>query len=338
MFECGTCGYQTKRSFNFNLHNNRKIPCKPKVMTETINKDVDIVEPTDHDVEPTDRDVELIDRDVELINHNVAYMNVTATKAAKSCLKCGRCFPTNQNLDRHTKTCQGVDALTCPICFKGFNTRSAKSRHKTKDVKCVPPLNPSESVSGTSNESLQDANERLMKENEMLKSRPMTINNTTINNDNSTNNSTNNTTNIQLNNYDKPYTDHITNTVMKRIFESSQRDPALILNETVRRIYKNEKHPENNVIKMGEKTALSKVYKDGKEIWLPMDGVIQTVLSSTGEFCADRIRDCHEEGVIIGDRARYVWQLMEVLGTDDREDDCVNRASYIQSIKSAFLE
>ena len=171
---------------------------------------------------------------------------------------------------------------------------------------------------------------------EALKSgRPITINNNTTNNNN--NNNSNNVTNIQYNNYDKPYTDHITNTVMKKIFESNKRDPALILNETVRRIYKNDKHPENNVIQIGEKTALSKVYKDGKEIWLPMDGVIQTVMTSTGEFCADRLRDCHEEGVIEGTKVVVVWKVMEVLGTDDREDDCLNRSSYIQSVKSAFL-
>jgi len=178
-----------------------------------------------------------------------------------------------------------------------------------------------------------------MKEIVALKSgRPITINNTTNNTtNNNSNNNSNNTTNIQMNNYDKPYTDHITNEVMKRIFETSQKDPALIINETVRCIYKNDKHPENHVIKIGEKTALSKVFKDGKEIWLPMDGVIQTVLSNTGDLCADRLRDCHEEGDIQGTRVVVVWKLLEVLGTDDRDEDCLNRSTYIQSIKSAFL-
>jgi acetyl/propionyl-CoA carboxylase alpha subunit len=201
-------------------------------------------------------------------------------------------------------------------------------------VKCAPPIDLPETI--------EQKYEKLLKVNKLqgdeisaLKS----VGATTINNTNNTNNSnnTNNTININFNNYDKPNTDHITNQVMKGIYETSQRDPALILNETVRRIYLNDKHPENHVIKITDKAAYSKVYKDGKEISLPMGGVIQTVLSNTGEFCADRIRDCHEEGVIIGDRARYVWQLMEVLGTDDRDDDALNRSLYIQSIKSAFL-
>jgi acetyl/propionyl-CoA carboxylase alpha subunit len=228
--------------------------------------------------------------------------------------------------------CKQINSIQCEVCFKLFNTISAKYKHKKKPVKCKPPTNAPESV--------QEELERLRKENEMLKAN---TNGSSMNN--SHNNTTNNTTNIdksttiniQYNNYDKPNTDHITNKVMKGIFETSKRDPALILNETVRRIYKNDKHPENDVIKMGEKTALSRVYKDGKEIWLPMDGVIQTVMTSAGEFCADRLRDCHEEGVIEGSKVVVVWKIMEVLGTDDREDDCLNRSAYIQSIKSAFL-
>jgi len=60
-------------------------------------------------------------------------------------------------------------------------------------------------------------------------------------------------------------------------------------------------------------------------------------MSNTGELCADRLRDCHEEGVIVGDKVVVVWKLMEILGTDDREDDATNRSAYFQSIKSAFL-
>jgi hypothetical protein len=185
-------------------------------------------------------------------------------------------------------------------------------------------------------ETVEEENKRLKQEIEVLKLKsdpPIQI----INNITNNTSNTNNTTNIQYNNYDKPYTDHITNKMMKRIVENSQKDPSLILNETVRCIYKNDNHPENHVIKIVEKTSLSKVIKDGNEIWLPMDGVIQTVLSNTVDFCADRLRDCHEEGDIEGTRVVVVWKLLEVLGTDDREEDCVNRSLYIQSIKAAFL-
>jgi len=247
---------------------------------------------------------------------------VNVTTAVNACKQCNKIMSTLKSLKKHELTC----SLNCPTCLKLFSDKTAKSRHMNT-IACTPPNN------HDVHDTYEEENRRLKLEIEMLKLKTETpiqiINNIT--------NNTSNTTNIQYNNYDKPYTDHITNKVMKSIFETSQRDPALILNETVRRIYKNDKHPENHVIKIADKAAFSKVYKDGKEISLPMGGVIQTVLSNTGEFCADRIRDCHEEGVIIGDRARYVWQLMEVLGTDDREDDALNRSLYIQSIKSAFL-
>ena len=247
-------------------------------------------------------------------------------KEKEKCLECSKSFTNKSGLKNHK--CTGCAALQCPTCSKYFNDRKAKSRHVHNCKSLFQAL---------LEDKLKSDNEvsKLKSEVEMLKS----VGATTINNTNNTNNSnnTNNTININFNNYDKPNTDHITNQVMKGIYETSQRDPALILNETVRRIYLNDKHPENHVIKITDKAAYSKVYKDGKEISLPMGGVIQTVLSNTGEFCADRIRDCHEEGVIIGDRARYVWQLMEVLGTDDRDDDALNRSLYIQSIKSAFL-
>jgi len=329
MYECNLCGYKTKRSYNYNLHVNRKTPCKPKVIDLAKIKHEGLSVNSQGDGDSNDKGGSFKDKTASKSEGLTQICEPIGD--VNKCNRCYKAFSRKSGLAQHSKICVGVKTIHCPICLKIFSSPQTKYEHK-KNVKCKPPIDVPETVQ-EENERLKKEAKLMSEEIETLKLRPTTINNTTNNNtDNSTNINV-----IQYNNYDKPYTDHITNTVMKGIFETSQRDPALILNETVRRIYKNDKHPENNVIKMGEKTALSKVFKDGKEIWLPMDGVIQTVLSNTGEFCADRIRDCHEEGVIIGDRARYVWQLMEVLGTDDREDDCLNRSSYIQSVKSAFL-
>ena len=321
MYECDNCGYQTKRSFNFNLHTSRKTPCK--------QKPVGIFQPNTVDTLQSGNGVK-----PQSGLHVECNLN-GAQQILHTCVKCSKSFKLKQVLTKHFKTCSGppTNPCECQICFKIFKTSTAKCQHNRK-VKCERPIDVPE--------TLQEEVERLKKDKlqmaeeiQNLKSeRPIIINNTTNNNNND--HSVNNI-NIQYNNYDKPYTDHITNKVMKRIFETSQKDPALILNETVRCIFKNDKYPENHVIKMGEKTALSKVFKDGKEIWLPMDGVIQTVLSNTGDFCADRLRDCHEEGEIEGTRVVVVWKLLEVLGSDDREEDCVNRSLYIQSIKAAFL-
>ena len=98
MFECTTCGYQTKRSFNFNLHNNRKTQCKPKVNTENVNKNV--------------KEFENVKQNTDIINKFV-----------------------NINVKHEKKTSY---ALTCPICLKLFNTRAAKSIHKNKKEPCKP--------------------------------------------------------------------------------------------------------------------------------------------------------------------------------------------------------
>ena len=318
MHSCSTCGYTTNRRNNLQTHYARKNKCQP-----TPENIVDI-EPPVVIIVP-----EPVPEPTPEPTSEVVYDNPC------QCKKCNKILGTKKYAKKHEFTCRGLHKLQCPTCLKMCKNKSAKSSHVFYG-KCKPSIDAPESA--------QEELERLRKENEMLKTDSYVS--TTTNNTNNSNNTTNNTTNIdkstttiniQYNNYDKPYTDHITNKVMKRIFETSQKDPSLILNETVRCIFKNDKHPENHVIKIGEKTALSKVFKDGKEIWLPMDGVIQTVLSNTGDFCADRLRDCHEEGDIEGTRVVVVWKLLEVLGTDDREVDCVNRASYIQSIKSAFL-
>ena len=294
---CEICGWTTNRLGNLRAHLAKQKTCKPPPIPEPQLQ-------TPLEVNPN------------------------------QCVKCEKILSTANRLKQHILICKGCHILQCPTCLKKYSSRAGKSQH-IKNIKCEPPIIP---------ETVQEELERLRNENKVFRSKsnnsqqppqqPQTIinNNGTVNNGNTVNN-----IDIQYNNYDKPYTDHITNQVMKGIYEKSQRDPALILNETVRRIYKNDKHPENHVIKITDKAAFSKVYLEGEEICLPMDGVIQTIMSNTGEFCADRIRDCHEEGVIIGDRARYVWRLMEVLGTDDREDDALNRSIYVKSIKSAFL-
>ena len=62
----------------------------------------------------------------------------------------------DENVKHEKKTSY---ALTCPICLKLFKTRAAKSQHKNKKVPCTPV-----DTSDTSKESLQEANERLLKE------------------------------------------------------------------------------------------------------------------------------------------------------------------------------
>ena len=136
------------------------------------------------------------------------------------CCKCNKILPSSRNLKNHELRCNGLDVLLCPTCTKFFKNKAGKSQHM-KNIKCQPPF------AINIPETLREEVERLRKENELFRSQQLQT--TTNNNCNNDNSSTINNINIQLNNYDKPYTDHITNKVMKGIYETSQRDPALIL-------------------------------------------------------------------------------------------------------------
>ena len=306
MFKCHICPYTTSRKFNLKTHLNKKLKCVPISDPNNSNGPNSIQNEPGNSVQKCQ---------VEPPNQLM-------------CKGCDKCFQTTQSLNKHSSRCKGRnDPKECQTCYKVFSTSKARAKHN-KLVFCKRP----DDLPETFAEKLlrlEKEIENVKQENEMLKSQSVQA--TTINN------TTNNNINIVYNNYDKPNIAHITNNVMKTIYEMSQRDPVLILNETVRRIYKNEKYPENHVIKMGEKAAFSRVFKDGKEICLPMDGVIQTVMSNTGELCADILRDCHEEGEIKGTKVVIVYEIMETLGTDARDEDAVNRSIYFQSIKSAFM-
>ena len=159
MYECETCGYQTKRSFNFNLHTNRKVPCKPKVKKED-NHNVEYNVEFNHNP-----------------NHNIDFKNPNVEFQKNPNLNGD---PTHQNVDKaglywSSEMCTGVSkALICPVCFKVFNTRAAKSQHRNKKVKCVPRVRPLENDPKICKRLMEDIklkdveNDLIKKENEML--------------------------------------------------------------------------------------------------------------------------------------------------------------------------
>jgi len=78
----------------------------------------------------------------------------------KVCAKCSKCFKSKQSLVRHMKTCLGLNPLQCQTCYKIFDTSRAKCIHNRK-VNCKRPMD--------APETLQEENNRLKKENEILK-------------------------------------------------------------------------------------------------------------------------------------------------------------------------
>ena len=113
MYECATCGYETKRKWSFDYHNNRKKKCKP-----------------------------LIDNPIQQKNGLLNGFDNTSKQNRgfdNKCSKCNKCFNLKQVLTTHFKNCSGLNPLECQICFKIFKTSTAKCQHNRK-VKCERPI------------------------------------------------------------------------------------------------------------------------------------------------------------------------------------------------------
>jgi hypothetical protein len=154
MYECGTCGYTTKRSFNFDLHNNRKIPCKPKAAI--ISKSFE---------QNDSSDIELISGVIitpEFFEPNGSF--------GHTCNNCNKTFTLKQVLVKHQKSCSGppTNPLECHICLKLFNTSAAKCQHNRK-VKCKrPDLNPKPETTQVEINRLRKENAEMAENNESL--------------------------------------------------------------------------------------------------------------------------------------------------------------------------
>jgi hypothetical protein len=326
VYYCDVCLYQTSRKYNLQLHVSRKNSCVPEkknVRYKNVLPKIDVFDPNiDAEHQHLDQFDPNIDAEHQYLDQ--IYQNGeqrVSTMCKNSCMKCKRVFASKSGVIKHQKICKGINSLQCPTCLKIFKSAPGKCHH-TKNVNCE-----------NSDKTLEKENERLRTENEFLKTNKLI--NITTNNINNINNTS--TIKIQLNSYDKPNTEHITSKLMARLFKIHKTDPNLILNETVRRIYKNEDFPENNSIKLLNRSAYTKVYYGDKEITLPIDEVLQTILTQMSELCGDRLRDCEEEGILPGLKVGLVKDIMNTLASDDR-DDRDNRLKYIPYIKSALLE
>ena len=106
LFTCELCGYETNRKYNLKLHKDKGTSCEKR-----------------H----------------KRLNNNTTCQNVKGAcqnvKVEFSCEKCNKILLNKRNLDRHMKSCKGVDSLQCPTCKKNFNTRQSKNEH-IKNVKC----------------------------------------------------------------------------------------------------------------------------------------------------------------------------------------------------------
>ena len=189
-----------------------------------------------------------------------------------------------------------------------------------KNVSCSPPENI---------ESMKEKVLRLEKENELLKSnKPIIIQHNTTNNNH-----------IQINSYDNPDIEHMTNNVIRKIYYNSKQEAHMMILEAITEIFKNKNIPQNDSIRLieGSKSKFAQVQIGEEKIILPLIEVLETILTKSGEVCGDGLRECEEEGTIRGIRCSEVKSLMDTLATDDREGDKDNRARYLPYVKSALL-
>jgi len=233
---------------------------------------------------------------------------------ANVCSKCSKRYKRKIDCDKHMKKCRGVDNLQCPTCLKVFETRNGKYKH-VKLSKCSAPL-----------ESTDDQINKLKEEIELLKSnKPLIINNIT---------NTNN--NIHINNYDTPNIDHVTSSEIRRLYYKSKQEVHMMIFEAIRLI---NSIPENRSIRFleGSKSKFAEVKKDNETLILPMNEVLETLLTKSSEVCGDGLRECVAEGMIKGTRCETVLTELDTLATDDRIADKDNRLFYLTYVKSSML-
>lgn len=114
-YSCIKCNFETGRIDNYRRHqqSNKHIEAM---------KNTNIVISHDYSTDATTNEV-----DVNTIVENKVHY----------CFKCEKQYKGLKYLEEHKKKCNGVDAMTCPICMKTFKHLQNKSRHM-KDNKCKP--------------------------------------------------------------------------------------------------------------------------------------------------------------------------------------------------------
>lgn len=201
------------------------------------------------------------------------------------------------------------NVLRCEICNKYFKSKQGKYQHR-KHVKCKPNSN-------------QDVLTPII----------------TINKNNVIDNSTKNiqTNNITYNNYNTPDMSHITPNLIADLYTYFKRDIKLLVNDVVRRVYKDV--PENDCIKFieGTKSNFVQVQHMDQKRLLPVQEVCETILTNICVVCDKHMQDCIFDGLVIGDSCMYAAQEFEQLGIDARTEHKIHRAEFIPYVKSALL-
>lgn len=138
--------------------------------------------------------------------------------------------------------------------------------------------------------------------------------------------------------YDKPFVEHVNAEVVKNLYFLTGRNTKRLINEGVRKIYK--EIPKNNSFRfpLGLKSNEVEVYHEGGKRLLPLDDVIDTVLRRTSMIFEKHLSDHYDKGSIIGSACLNHVNILKNLISQDVGIYDELRSEYYPYVKSAMLE
>ena len=332
---CANCGFGTNKVWTFNYHLNRKKPCKRREPESTNHDRGENVNPGVENVNPGVENGK---------NVNINVKNVNPYE----CNKCKKNLSSKRSLICHMKVCKGVHSLQCPTCKIWFSSPQSKSRH-IRSAKCKFKDDEVDVIRQTMQTQIDELKAALegkqVTNNIVVNNHHTTTNHTTTTTNNNTTNLTNNLTNttnttnltnIQLNNFDKPYCEHLTKEMVGEMYLKADRELPRMIGEAVRKIYK---LPENDTIKFkyGNQAGFANVRQNDEDRILPISEVISTVLSNTTKYCGTKLSECCENGQVRGPNAISHAEELSYLSWTFIPEQQQKRHAYFKYVKSALM-
>ena len=243
-----------------------------------------------------------------------------------TCAICNDVFKRKQNYDRHLLTQRhkkradnDVQLFQCIGCNKTFSSKLSLDNHKKSvctavEVPTAQPVtiednkNIEHMIGKIVEEKLREKDEKIEQLEKQLLEQKTIINNHTTNN--TTNNNNNNTTNIYLNSYGNESFEFDAKKIMQYIVNQPNDYFCSMIDD----VHFNEKHPENQNIKLTEKNGSKiEVFKD--DYWqskMAQEFLLDAIIKYHG--IADDIAQSHVNTL----QRKYPNQLRKYQKTCDR--------------------
>lgn len=300
-FVCSTCNYQTNRKWSYEDHISRPMACQKR-----LNK-----------------------HNSDIVDQNITSKEQSHAKTCKevfTCKECKKDLSSKKSLQRHYKTCRGINTLQCPTCREVFGDRHAKHRH-IKKGRCIPYED--EKV-----KRIKELEAELEAEKQKRKEAEERPTNITINN--------NFNGDINYNNFNSPYVDHINyKRTIKSYHDNKRSLPITFI--AVRNMI--EELPENRsvILPEGQKANYCRAIVNSISQRVPTKHILPTLISTTAEKMFHDFQIAKDEELIYGPKVESDIEILDKLSTMELEgdDETVEyqelRKEYIDCIKQALL-